>query len=317
VVTVVVKPVRPASRRTTTMLLLGVALLLGCGLQGCGKEREQRDDTPPPATAPRADTEFFEGGRAFGLLREQVKDYGWRPAGSKRLQRLALRLRALMPRGRFESVPQHPGLRNVVGSIPGRLPAILVAAHYDVEARPRGFVGANDGAAGTAAVITLARAFEKAPRPRNARALRFALFDGEEEPAGCKPLLSCGLRGSVAYAARHADKISAVIVLDHIAARRGMRFSRERGSEPGLWSELRRAAYDVGVGSLFPSTQTKKPVISGHTPFAQRGLPAIDVIDADYAQRDSLDDNLDAVAPRSLDAVGEALYRLLMRRRGR
>lgn len=315
--TVVVKPVRPVSRRTTTMLVLGVALLLAGGLQGCGKQREETDKPPPPSTAPRASTELFDGGRAFGLLREQVKDYGWRPAGSKPLHRLANRLRALMPRGRFESVPQHPGLRNVVGSIPGRLPAVLVAAHYDVEARPRGFVGANDGAAGTAAVITLARAFAKAPRPRNARALRFALFDGEEEPAGCKPFLSCGLRGSVAYAARHGDKLSAVIVLDHIAARRGVRFSRERGSEAGLWSELRRAAYDVGVGSLFPSTETKKPVVSGHTPFAQRGLPAIDVTDAGYPQRDSRDDDLDAVAARSLDAVGEALHRLLMRRRGR
>lgn len=299
------------------MVLLGAALLAG-GLQGCGKQRERTDGTPPPpSTAPRATTELFEGGRAFGLLREQVKDYGWRPAGSESLDRLANRLRALMPRGRFESVPRHPKLRNVVGSIPGRLPAILVAAHYDVEARPRGFVGANDGAAGTAAVITLARTLAAAPRPRNARALRFALFDGEEEPAGCKPFIACGLRGSTAYSARHGDKLAAVIVLDHIAERKGLRFARERGSEPALWSELRRAAFDVGVGSLFPSTVTKKPIVSSHTPFAQRGVPAIDVTDADYPQRDSRDDDIDAVAPRSLDAVGEALSRLLMRRRGR
>ena len=127
--------------------------------------------------APRARVDRFSGPQAFALLREQVEDYGWRPAGSPALRRLAVRLRALMPRGRFESVPGHPGLRNVVGSVPGRLPAVVVGAHYDVEAAPRGFVGANDGAAGTAAVVTLARALRPraaaAQRPRAAlRALR-------------------------------------------------------------------------------------------------------------------------------------------------
>ena len=94
---------------------------------------------------PQSSARAFDGARAFALLREQVVEYGWRPAGSAALRRLAARLKTLMPRGRFETVAGHPGLRNVVGTIPGRSPAILVGAHYDVEAEPRGFVGANDG----------------------------------------------------------------------------------------------------------------------------------------------------------------------------
>ena len=40
-------------------------------------------------------------------------------------------------------------------------------------------------------------------------------------------------------------------------------------------------------------------------------MKAIDVIDFDYPQRDSLKDNLDAVSESSLDKVGEAVHRLV------
>lgn len=267
----------------------------------------------PAALAPRARADRFDGSAAFALLREQVQEYGWRPAGSPALRRLAVRLRSLMPRGRFEAIPGHPRLRNVVATVPGRRPAIVVAAHYDVEAVPEGFVGANDGAAGTAAVVTLARAFAKARRPRGARELRFVLFDGEEEPAGCEPFESCGLRGSRAYAARHARNVSRLVLLDYIAEKRGLRFPREQGSDPALWRQLRRAASAVGVGSLFPAETLSGAVIDDHTPFTRRGVRAIDIIDFLYPQRDSLEDDLDAVSQRSLDAVGEAVHLLVSR----
>jgi len=291
-----------------------LALLTIGGLTACGTDDSAAQPAAIPASltmlAPRATVNRFNGRGAFSLLREQVQDYGWRPAGSQALRRLAVRLRALMPRGRLEDVPGHPGLRNVVGSVPGRMPAIVVGAHYDVEAEPEGFVGANDGAAGTAAVVTLARAFARAPRPRNARALRFVLFDGEEQPAGCEPPVECGLRGSTAYAERHAGETRALVLLDYIAERQGLRFTREAGSDRALWAQLRSAATAVGVGSLV-SAESSSPVIDDHTPFTQRGVRAIDIIDFDYPQRDSLADNLDAVSERSLDAAGEAVHRLV------
>lgn len=296
--------------------------LLVATLAGCGSESDasagMEAATPAVQTAPLAPiatTNRFDGPRAFALLREQVREYGWRPAGSRNLRRLAVRLRALLPRGRFEAVPGHPGLRNIVGTVPGRRPAIVVAAHYDVEAEPRGHLGANDGAAGTAAVVTLARAFARAPRPRNARELRFVLFDGEEEPAGCTPFIECGLRGSKAYAKRHHRAISQLVLLDYIAQKRGMSFQRESGSDRALWAKLRSAARAVGVGALFPPGDAGIEIIDDHVPFVQRGIPAIDVIDFDYPQRDTLQDDLDAVSQRSLDAVGEAVHLLVTRLR--
>ena len=311
-------------RRIAAFAQLSVILsVASIAVIGCGSERDGVPATAQPATAratspppaPRATAHRFDGVRAFRLLREQVREYGPRPAGSAALRRLAVRLRALLPRGRFEAVPGHPRLRNVVGRIPGRAPAVLVGAHYDVEAAPTGFVGANDGAAGTAAVVTLARAFARTPRPPGARELRFVLFDGEEEPAGCEPFIACGLRGSTAYAERHARRLGQMILLDYIAERRGLSFPREAGSDASLWEQLRSAARAAGVGSLFPASGAAVQILDDHTPFTQRGVPAIDVIDFDYPQRDSLADNLSAVSERSLDAVGEAVYRLVARLR--
>ena len=89
----------------------------------------------------------------------------------------------------------------MVGSIPGRGKPILVAAHYDTKDIP-GFVGANDGAGGTAAVLEIARALQKANRPADAPPIRFVLFDGEESPDDSKDFYATGLRGSKSYARR-------------------------------------------------------------------------------------------------------------------
>ena len=227
-----------------------------------------------------------------------------------------MRLREALPRGRFENVPGHPGLRNVVGHLPGRRPAIVIGAHYDTEALPEGFVGANDGAAGTAVVVQLARTLARLPRPRGAREVRFVLFDGEEEPAGCEDFLACGLRGSKAYAERHADDVRSLILLDYVGEKQGLRFPREAGSDRRLWGELRRAARRVGTRRIFPD-ETSGEIIDDHTPFTDRGIPAIDLIDFDYPHRDTLRDTVDKVSARSLDAVGETVLELVLRLRRR
>jgi len=325
-------------RRRAACATALVAVLVAAGLTACGADDTAAQPAAIPASvatpttpgapgtaqdtsgtlAARATAHRFDGQAAFALLREQVLRFGWRPAGSPALRRLAVRLRALLPGGRFEAVPGHPGERNIVAVVAGRGPAIVVGAHYDVVDAPRGFVGANDGAAGTAALVTLARSFARAPRPRGAREMRFVLFDGEEAPARCRgAFVDCGLRGSKAYAKRHAREIGRMVLLDYIAEKRGMRLARELGSDAALWAKLRAAAAAVGVRSLFPAA-TSQQILDDHTPFTRRGIPAIDLIDFDYPPTHTLGDNLAAVSERSLDAVGEAVHRLLtgLRRSG-
>src|SRR5205085_46231 len=115
-----------------------------------------------------------------------------------------------------------------------------------------GFVGANDGGGGTAAVVELARDLRGRRRPGGPE-LRFVLFDGEESPRGSpdSAFLRDGLRGSKAYAAAHRGEIGSVVLLDFVANPH-IRLRREARSDPGLWAALRRAAARAGVSRAFP-----------------------------------------------------------------
>ena len=279
-------------------IVVVLVVLALTGASGGGASEEAA-----PAASLRVDR--FDSERAFAELRRQVR-MGPRPAGSAASRRLAVRMRRLLPEGRFESVPG--GLRNVVGRLPGRTPAIVVAAHYDTKRLP-GFVGANDGASGTAAVVELARALGAAPRPAGARELRFVLFDGEESPNDEDDFYSTGLRGSRAYAQRHRGEVAAVVLLDFIADKR-LRIPREEGSDIELWARLRAAARRVGAGAIFPDDPDSE-VIDDHTPFTRRGVPAIDLIDFDFPCFHKRCDDMSAVSERSLDASGETVLELL------
>jgi peptidase M28-like protein len=294
-----------ASRRRSAAVagLAAVALtLVSLAVSGCGGS----DGSSAP--------DRFDAGRAFSLIDAQVAA-GQRPAGSERLRNVAETLRSLMPGGRFEpfasSCPQQ-GLRNIVSVAPGAKPAILVGAHYDTEWHPKGFVGANDGAAGTAAVVELARSLP-AELPPGHREVRFVLFDGEEDPPGCadQDFEFCALRGSRAYAAAHRGEVGQMILLDYIA-NRGARIPREQNSSPPLWDELRAAADRVGAEGTFPPGDAN-PIIDDHIPFLEQGIPSIDLIDFSYPYADTVQDTPDKLDEEVLDDVGETTADLVIR----
>jgi glutaminyl-peptide cyclotransferase len=251
------------------------------------------------------------------LVGRQV-DVGPRPAGSPQLRRLATQLRAMLPSGAFEPFPStgpQKGLRDIVGVLPGRPPAILIGAHYDTQYRPKGFVGANDSAAGTAALIELARDL-RADLPADHREIRFVLFDGEEAPPGCsdRDFQYCALRGSRAYAAAHPGQVGDMILLDYIA-NKGARIPRETNSDPALWGQLREAAGQVGAEDVFPAG-TQTPIIDDHIPFLDQRVPSIDLIDWSYPYKNGDQDTLDKLDPAVLDEVGETVDQLVINLNG-
>jgi Peptidase family M28 len=281
-------------------VVLGLALVALVATDNLPFGGDEADGASREIASPRVDQ--FDSAAAWKLLREQV-EMGPRPAGSQASRRLARKLRDLLPNGHFEAVPG--GLRNVVGTVPGREPGyVVVGAHYDTKDIP-GFVGANDGAGGTAVVTQIARTLK---RPRHT--LKIILFDGEETPRGTPDRLFVqrGLRGAKVAAPRYRDA-RAMVLLDFVADRH-LRIPREGSSDRELWRRLRAAARAVGVGRHFPP-ETQGTVEDDHLPFLQEGVPAIDLIDFDFPCWHRRCDDLSSVSEQSLDASGEAVRRLL------
>lgn len=282
--------------RRSLALLAAVALvaLAGCGGSG---------GAPQPNR--------FDANRAWRLVELQLAA-GQRPAGSPQLRRLAVRLRRLLPNGHFEALAGEPGLRNVVGTLPGRRPGIVLGAHYDTLASPKGFVGANNGAAGSAIVIEAARALRRMHAGPDPREVRFVLFDGEE-PAKVLPEETAdfyheGLRGSRAYVAANPGRTAEMILLDYVG-NRGLFLPREGTSSEALWNRVVDAANEVGDERFF-SREAGTAIEDDHTPFLRAGVPAVDLIDWRYPGH-SLADGIDRLSRQSLDAVGETVVQLV------
>jgi glutaminyl-peptide cyclotransferase len=301
------------------VIVLAIQVALGIGLVVWGTQGFPlpggADDPDPAAPAGsaasvapvRSTAGRFDGAWAWGLLREQVA-LGPRPAGSDASRRLAARLASLLPSGRLEAVPgDPPGMQNVVGTLPGTKPAIVLGAHYDTLDVP-GFVGANDGASGVAVVVAAARALRRIDRPEGAPELRFVLFDGEEAPPGVE-FLEGGVRGSKAYAAAHAKEIGALVLLDMIGDK-DLAIPREAGSDRALWAKVRAAARRVGTQGAFPN-RVSGAVLDDHTPFQERGVPSIDLIDFTFPVWHTTRDDMSAVSARSIEAMGETIVELL------
>jgi glutaminyl-peptide cyclotransferase len=248
----------------------------------------------------------FDEDAAWAFLVRQV-ELGPRPAGSAASRRLGAMLKGSIPRGRFQRVPG--GLRNVIGTVPGRNPGrvIVIGAHYDTKDLPN-LVGANDGASGVAVVRQLARTI----KPRSLRpTLVFVFFDGEETPRGVpdSQILRRGLRGSK-VAARSLRGAEAMILLDLVGDRQ-LRIPRDVRADARLWRRLRTASARVGVAHNFQSQLFE--VLDDHIPFARAGIRTLPLVDLGFRCWHKECDDLSAVSRASLDAVGETLVELLRR----
>src|SRR4051794_31237846 len=287
-----------------------LALTCAVALAACGGSSAPPKPAPPlPTNAPVAATaakrvDRFDEDRAWKWLRYQAAR-GPRPAGSPPAKHLAGFIKARLPHGRFEAVPGR--LTNVVGELPGKGKAIVLGAHYDTKDLPD-FVGAEDGAGGTAQMLELARGLRKAKHAKNAPPIWFVAFDGEEATDD-SDFLGTGVRGSTAFAKKYAKRIKEMILLDFVADK-DLAIPRDQSSDPEMWERLRTAARRVGSGAAFPDL-VQGVVEDDHTPFIQRGIPSIDLIDFTFPCWHKTCDDLSAVSEASLDKSGEAVYEFL------
>jgi hypothetical protein len=80
----------------------------------------------------------------------------------------------------------------------------------------------------------------------------------------------------------------------------------DANSDAKLRESLWRVAAESGYGEIF-RPQVAYAVIDDHIPFIEVGIPAVDIIDLDYAFWHTLQDTADKVSPRSLEVVGQTL----------
>lgn len=196
---------------------------------------------------------------------------------------------------------------NLIATIPGaRKDRLAIAGHYDTKLfKDFRFVGANDGGSSTAFLIEMARVLKER---RNDFTIDLIFFDGEEATLrdwggtdhtnGSQHYVDAGRRnGSL-------GQLKALILVDMIAER-SQRFMRESFSSPWLTDIIWSTARKLGHGATFADAEA--PIEDDHIPFVRAGVPAVDIIDLDYAAWHTPADTLDQTSARSLQVVGDVV----------
>jgi glutaminyl-peptide cyclotransferase len=282
----------------------------------------------PDRTAP-APVELwkeFSGERAFAEARQQT-EFGPRPAGSVELEKTRGYIRTTLqglgwdieeqpftdqtPRGpiRFVNVIARFSA-NHTRPAPSSTQQAIVCSHYDTKRFSTiQFLGANDGASSTGALLELARVL--ALDPALAAKIELVFFDGEEAFAQFSE--SDGLYGSRFYARSLREKNRAAqmkfgILWDMIGDKDLMITFPPDSPQP-LTEQLFTAADAVGLRARFG--YYNRSVWDDHVPLNQAHVPTVDIIDFDYLYWHTADDTIDKLSPESLRVVGAVtLYHL-------
>jgi Zn-dependent M28 family amino/carboxypeptidase len=202
-------------------------------------------------------------------------------------------------------------LTTVSGTIPGRRPErIVLASHYDTKRAPQfTFVGANDGASSTAALLELGRVLA-ASQP--AFTIELLFLDGEEAVnwnwAGTDNTYGSRHYVEAAQKAGAVTSIKALILLDMIGDR-DLIIRRESYSTPWLVDAIWAAAARIGHAGTFSNELTT--VEDDHLAFVRAGVAAVDIIDLDNPTWHTAQDDLAHVSQASLQTVGDVVLAAL------
>jgi len=195
--------------------------------------------------------------------------------------------------------------RNIIGKL-GQGPVTILGAHYDTRLRAdrdpdpskrtEPVIGANDAASGVAVLLELARSLNV---PQTGREVWLTFFDAEDngELDGWEWIV-----GSTHLAQQLTITPTAMVLLDMIGDA-DQQLYWDRNSDPQSNEQIWKTAETLGFAQVF-IPQYKWTMIDDHIPFAQRGIPAADLIDFDYPPWHTTFDTADKVSPLSLERVG-------------
>jgi glutaminyl-peptide cyclotransferase len=269
----------------------------------------------PPATATPAPA-VFDGKLALADVEKQVA-FGPRIPGSEAHAKTIDWIQQELKTSGWtvelqETTYQNQPVRNVIAKRgDGKSPWVILVAHFDSrmkadrdpnpENQAKPVPGANDGASGAAVLLELARVLPKDLEKQ----VWLAFIDSEDQ--GDLPGWDWIL-GSRAFAESLANKPDAVVVIDMIGDA-NLNIPKERNSTPDLVAEIWEVAAQRGHTQFLP--QAGYAMLDDHTPFLERGMRAIDIIDFDYNYWHTAEDTADKVSAESLFAIGDTLLHWL------
>lgn len=203
-------------------------------------------------------------------------------------------------------------LENVIGRFGPRAPGgrvLVLAAHYDTRPwcdrdpdsarRAEPVPGANDGGSGVAVLLEVGELLSRRPP---AVAVDLVFFDGEDQGRPAQPEeYSLGAKG---YAARLGDaRPTAAFVFDMVGDRELNIHPEQRSAEQAanLVALVLEGARATGARGFH--AQPRHRVTDDHVPLLEAGVPAVDIIDFDYAAWHTHRDLVDQVSAESLAEV--------------
>ena len=257
----------------------------------------------------------FDSTKAWEHLRKQVS-IGPRPSGTPAIVETRKYISGQLKASGIESTEQpfigmtplgEVSMANVIATIPGkRADRLVLASHFDTKLyREFRFVGANDGASSTAALLELGRVLKSR---QNELTIELLFLDGEEarRPEWQGTDNTYGSRHYVQAAQKSGSlkTLKALVLLDMIGDR-DLVIKRDANSTPWLVDAIWSAAARLGHGSTFSNQLTT--IEDDHIPFLRAGVAAADIIDLENPTWHTAQDDLEHVSAKSLQIVGDVV----------
>jgi glutaminyl-peptide cyclotransferase len=211
-------------------------------------------------------------------------------------------------------IPVHNiiGKFNINGDPKQRI--FILTGHYDTLIKP-GFIGANDGASSTAILLAFADALARQKPAMQVWLVWIDLeeavhvFDGQDGLYGSRHL------AQKLVAEGEISRIRGLFLLDMIGYK-NLSVARETGSSRSLQNYIAQAANRLGYTQYFFRYEAN--ITDDHESFIQVGVPAVDVVDAEYGRMgtglDSMGefhhsnaDTMDKVSQHSFEVVGRTI----------
>ena len=303
------------------------SLILLLTLAACGRETKsgsENETTGPRAasqqTVPLEIWNEFNGASAMEAVQQQVA-CGPRPAGSPALAQAREKIIASLSACGWTPETQSFQAETPYGPVPmtnviarfsekkGQAPdlstqRVIVASHYDTKKFTTiSFVGANDGASSTGALLELARVLAK--DPALAAKIELVFFDGEE--AFQQFTETDGLYGSRHFASllRESGRNTQFkfgILWDMIGDK-DLTMTLPLDSPKELTQGVLASADALQARHFFRIFD--RPMLDDHVPLNQIAkIPTLDVIDFEYNAWHTADDSLEQLSPASLQTIG-------------